>query len=237
MSDALAGTPPAPQDGTPTGGTPTGTKDGSGSDAQKWEEALKWKQKAEDYNKLEAESRAKDARLAEMERLAYSRGAGQATDPQAELVAKLREAAPYDPASAAALIGLEKAAVNEVELWLSDSTAHLPEPKRSQVKGLIRGSRYQMSVDDALRLVTDPDTVTAKSRLAELEAENARLKERVAQPNGSSPAFAVAASSANDSRETMPWSEVQHTLKVGGDAARALRDKMDGGKLKVDYAR
>jgi hypothetical protein len=235
VKDAQAGTPEPKQDDTPKGGTPDGGADGSSGDEQKWKEALVWKQKAEEFNKLDAEKKALEVRYAEMERLAYSRGAGQATDPQADLVARLREAAPYDDSARAALMSMEMAARASAETHLMGELVSVPQDKKAKVAALIRNSGYQMSLVEALNLTTDPDAASSRQRLAELEAENARLKERSVQQNAASPSFAVPASAASDTRDSLPWSEVQHTLKMGGDQARALRDKMDSGKLKVDY--
>ena len=236
MSDGQAGTPPASQDGT-NGGTPATQKDGSGSDDQKWKEALVWKQKAEEFNKVADEKKALEARLAEMERLAYSRGAGQATDPQAELIAQLREQAAYDPVARGTLMNMQMTAQAQAEMWLTQELLSIPEAKRAKVAGIVRGSGYQTSVANALSVVTDPDAESQRLRLAELEAENARLKERATLPNGASPAFAPPAQAASDNRETLPWSEAKHILKMGGPKAVELRNKMDSGTLKPDYTR
>ena len=107
MSDAQAGTPAKPEGESPAPNPPA-QQDGSEKDAQKWQEALKWKQKAEEYNRIEAELAAERAKNEELQRIAYG-GGRQATDPRAELVAKLQEQAQYDPASAAALINMREA--------------------------------------------------------------------------------------------------------------------------------
>ncbi len=237
MSNEQAGTPAAtPEVRTDGAGTPAAPSgDGSGLNAQQQKEWMTLKQKAEEFNKVEAEKKALEARLAEMERLSVSRGAGQATDPMAELRATLQAQAEYDPASKAALIAMAQNERIAAEMWLTNELQAVPESKRSQVGALIRASSYGMSAKDALSIVTDPETSGTKSRVLELEAENARLKELAKQANGSSPAFAIPASAASDNRDNMPWSEAQSLLKRGGPAARELRDKMDGGKVKIDY--
>jgi hypothetical protein len=96
-----------------------------------------------------------------------------------------------------------------------------------------------MGAKDALGLVTDPDAGPLATRLKELEAENARLKERSVQPHGASPATTPPASeqASPEQEEIVPWSEAQATLKGGGQRAKDLRDKMDGRKVRIDYAR
>jgi len=237
MSDAQAGTPATGTESSPKAeNQEPEAQDGSGSQEQKWQEALKWKQKAEEFNKVADEKKALEARLAEMERLAYARGAGQATDPTAEMIAKLREQAPYDPASQAALFNMEMTAKAQAEAWLANELLSVPESKRAQVAALVRGSTYQMSPNEALKLVTDPDASVAKNRLAELEAENARLREMAKQPNGSSPSMTAPAESPGFNRESIPWSQAQATLRRGGAAAKELRDKMDSNVVRIDYA-
>ena len=87
-------------------------------------------------------------------------------------------------------------------------------------------------------MVTDPESAVSKTRIAELEAENKRLKERAVQPHGVSPATTQPASDAKvSSVENMPWSEASAILKAGGDRARELRDKMDTRKVKIEHGR
>ena len=154
MSDAQAGTPAKPEGESPAP-TPPAQQDGSEKDAQKWQEALKWKQKAEEYNRIEAELAAERAKNEELQRIAYG-GGRQATDPRAELVAKLQEQAQYDPASAAALINMREALEAKAEVWLANGLLHVPDAKREQVAQLIRANGYQLSHDAALKMVTDP---------------------------------------------------------------------------------
>jgi hypothetical protein len=230
-TDGQAGTPEPKQDGTVTGGTPEGAKDGSGSEDQKWQEALKWKQKAEDFNKVAEEKRILEARNQELERIAYGRGAGQATDPTAERLAALREAATYDPASWAALQSLETAARTEAEVWLTGATLSVPESKREQVKANIRNSGYKMSPEYALSLVTDPDAVVANDRVKQLEAENERL--RSAKPNGSSPAAATPSSMGAQHSDTIKRSEYLAVLAQGGQRAKELMQAVGSNKTKL----
>jgi hypothetical protein len=232
MSDAQTGTPPViSPENSQAGQADAG--DGSGLNAQQQKEYMTLKQKAEEFNKLAEEKKALEAQLY-AERAANSRGAGQATDPRAELLAKLREAAPYDPASAAGLLSLEQAAINEAETWLMDAVSSIPEPKRGLVKGLIRSSQYQMPVDRALSLVTDPETKTYAEKLEDAQREIARLKN--ATKNGSSPASTVSAVSSADDVGTVKEikrSEYIATLKAGGDDARALMQAVGSNRTKL----
>jgi hypothetical protein len=237
--EAQAGTAaPAPENSDKAGQDKPDATD-SGLNAQQKQEWMTLKQKAEEFNKLEAEKKALEAKLAQMERLAVSQGAGQATDPLAEDLNALREQATYDPMARATLRTMEMAARANAEAWLAREVAGVPSTKREQVEALIRNAGYQIRAEEALRLVTDPDSGTLAARLKELEAENAKLKERAVQPHGTSPATTVPATEAKGSgeSETMPWSEVQAALKQGGTRAKELRDKMDSGKLKPDWAR
>ena len=215
-------------------------KQGGGQDGseQKWQEALKWKEKAEAYNKLEAEKQAMEQRLMQMEQVAYSGGVQAATDPTAELVNQLQEQATYDPAARAALLAMQESAKARAEQWLIGELLNVPDNKRAQVAALVRSQGYQIGVNDALNLVTDPDSANYQKRLAELQAENERLKQRGQLANGSSPTSAYPASDAGGPRgETMPWSEMQNALRRGGEAARDMRRKWDSGEVRPDYSR
>lgn len=238
MTNAQAGTPAAEPESSPKTETQaTPTADGSGDDAQKWQEALKWKQKAEEFNKLEAEKKSLEARLAQMERLAVGQGAGQATDPLTEDLNALREQAAYDPVARATLRTMEIAARAQAESWLAREVAGVPAAKREQVEQLIRAHGYQIGASQALSMVTDPEAAPLASRLKELEAENAKLKERAAQPHGVSPATTplAAGASASQAKESIPWTDAIRVFKQGGPAAKALRDKMDSGAVRPDY--
>jgi len=234
MSDAQAGTPANPPDGT-NGGTPGTGQDGSGQDEQKWQEALKWKQKAEDYNRLEQQSREREARIQQLEQLAYG-GGRQATDPYAEALAQAVEAAKYDPVAQVAVSAERRAVTAEAERWLADELLNydVPKAKQEQVKYLVRNAGFQMGVQQALSLVTDPESRTLAQQLANTQAELERLKG--AKPNGTSPGFAAPSSaSADDGRpkETIPFAEYAARLRQGGDAARELMQAVATGKTKL----
>jgi hypothetical protein len=233
MSDP-SGTPEA----TPASANEAATQGGANQEGseQKWQEALKWKEKAEAYNKLEAEKKVVEQRLADMERVAYSGGVQAATDPTAELVSRLQEQAQYDFASQAALLAMQESAKARAEQWLIGELLNVPDNKRQKVATLVRNSGYQMPVQSALDIVTDPESASYQKRLAELQSENERLKTRVS--NGASPSSAFPAADAGSPKsESMPWSEMANTLKRGGEAARALRSKWDSGEVRPDYGR
>jgi vacuolar-type H+-ATPase subunit I/STV1 len=235
MSDQ-SGTPnPAPESVNTTANQDASGKDGS---EQKWQEALKWKEKAEAFNKLEAEKRQMEQRLAELERVAYSGGVQAATDPTAELVQQLQEQAQYDAAAKAALLAMQESAKARAEQWLMSELFAVPENKRAKVAALIRSQNYQLGVHDALEFVNDPDAATYQQRVSELQAENERLKSRAPLANGSAPMAAYPASDAAAPKgESMPWSEMQSALRRGGEAARSIRHKWDSGEIKPDYSR
>ena len=241
-SGVPAGTPAAAPEVTPAGGgTPAAAPEGSEGQvtvsAQFKKEALEsWKPKAEQFNKVEAENRALAAKLEEMQRIAYGGGLRQATDPEAEMIAQLQEQAAYDPTAKAALFALKKATIAEVELDLSEATAELPRQKRELVRQIIRNAKYQMGVDQALSLVSDPDTEDAKAKLAQAQAEIEQLKARPPLANAASPAAATPTGDAKVAgKETVPWSTIRATLKGGGEAARKMRDRMDAGEVQADY--
>lgn len=234
MSDQT-GTPTPGQDAVNETANPSNpAQDGS---EQKWQEALKWKEKAENFNRLQAERDALEQRLMQMERVAYSGGVQTATDPNAELLKQLHEAAPYDPASRAALLAMQEAANARAEQWLLGELLSVPDNKRAKVAALVRQAGYQIGVQDALDVVTDPDAAAYRNRLAELQAENERLKQRTL-PNGASPSSAYPSADAGSYKgETMPWSEMSAAIKRGGEAAKSIRQKWDSGEIRPDYTR
>ena len=236
--EAQAGTPAAEPENSQETGQAEAASDGSGQNAQQQKELMVWKQKAEEFNRVKQERDALEARLAQMERLAVSQGANQATDPEADEIAALRELASVDPVARATLRNKQEIWTARAEAWLAGQLLAVPEAKRSQVAALIRNANYQASVEEALAVVTDPESAVSKTRIAELEAENKRLKERAVQPHGVSPATTQPASDAKvSSVENMPWSEASAILKAGGDRARELRDKMDTRKVKIEHGR
>ena len=233
MSTEQAGTPATPNPENSDAGQ-GGAPDGSGLNAQQQKEYMTLKQKAEEFNKLAEEKKALEAQLY-AERAAYSRGAGQATDPQAEMLAQLREQAAYDPVAKATLFNMQMTAQAQAEAWLSGQLVSVPEAKRERVAALVRNAGYRMDISDALSMVTDPETKTYAERLEEANREIARLKN--AKPNGSSPASAVPATASADEgggvQEQVKRSEYIATLKAGGDKARALMQAVGSNRTKL----
>lgn len=233
-SDAQAGTPPAAQDGTQQGGTPAaGAKDGS-EDAQKWKEALKWKEKAEGYNELAKELEATKQQLGQVY-ATLNAGNNRATDPVAELRSTLSAQAEYDPASKAALLALRQNEYLAAENWLARELLKVPQGKQAQVEAIIRNAGYQMSAEQALTLVTDPETKTLQERLAEAEQTIERMKG--AKPNGSSPAATVpATASASDDgsiRPEMKRSEYLAAIRKGGAGAMELMEAVGSNRTRL----
>jgi len=231
--EAQAGTPATPTPENSNAGQ-GGAQDGSGLNAQQQKEYMTLKQKAEEFNKLAEEKKALEAQLY-AERAANSRGAGQATDPQAAMVAQLREQAAYDPVAAATLMNMQDNAVTRAEAWLSQQLFSVPDAKRARVAALIRNSNYSLGVSDALAMVTDPETQTLAEKLAEADKEIARL--RGAKANGTSPANTVPATSSADegagAQEEIKRSEYIATLNAGGPKARALMKAVGENRTKL----
>jgi len=233
MSDEQAGTPPSPDDRSNTG-TPGTGQDDSGLNAQQKSEWMALKQKAEQFNRMEQELAASNARATELERIAYGGGARQATDPRAALVAQAQEQAQYDPIAQLALQNTRDNLEMKAELWLANQLLSVPAAKQAQVSALIKNAGYQMDASYALQLVTDPEANTLKEQLATTRAENERL--RGAKPNGYSPASAVPATVSEDdgpNRETILMSEYIAALNQGGDKARAIMQAVGSGKTKL----
>ena len=236
MSESPAGTPQTDPAQSPAQSAQAA---GEGSEQvtvskQFKEEALKWKQKAEDFNALAAQAEADRQRLAQLERLAYG-GGRQATDPRAERIAKLAEQAQYDEAAWAGLEALREAEVAKAELWLVGATEKVPEAKREQVRALIRSQGYQMSPEAALSMVSDPESKTLAQQLADMKAELERVK--TARPNGVSPAAVTpATASAGDdpsSGEPIKYEDYIAALQRGDDRARELNAAVGSGKRKL----
>lgn len=235
MAEAPAGTPASTQDDRKDTGTPAETKEDSVTvSAQFKKEALEsWKPAAEKVNKLEEELKSERAKREELERLAYGGGARQATDPTAELVAQLQEQAQYDPVARAALMNMQSNATTQAELWLSRVLLTVPDTKRDKVASLIRLSNYQMSPEQALSTVSDPDSEATAKKLAELEAEMARLKN--VKPNGSSPSTTPPAtvSAGEDAQTEIKQSEYLAILRQGGQRALDLKRAVGESKTRL----
>ena len=234
MSDEQAGTPSS-QDDRSNAGTPGTGQDGSELNAQQKSEWMALKQKAEQFNRMEQELAASNARATELERIAYGGGARQATDPRAALVAQAREQAAYDPIAQLALENTRDNLEMKAELWLANQLLTVPQTKQAQVAALIRNAGYQMDANYALGLVTDPDSKAVNEQLAAARAELERLKG--AKPNGYSPASAVPATASADdgsNKESMTMAEYVAALKHGGDRARTIMQAVGSGKTKLE---
>lgn len=242
MSDALAGTPtPNPDDRT--AGTPVEGKDDSGLNAQQKLEYPKLKQKAEDYNKLEAELREKNAQLEELARRAY--GGGQAaTDPYVEDIAALQQVADSDPYARLTLRAISEVQESKAEVWLAKQLLQVPEAKRAQVENMIRVSGFRIGARYAMDQMTDPEAKTLAEQLAATRAELDRLKG--SKPNGTSPGFAQpATASADDGKvqESIPRREYVSVISQAQQPgatdeqkakARALMQAVGGNRTRLE---
>ena len=238
-----AGTPEATPESS-TAAKPEVAKDDSGLNDQQKKEWMTLKQKAEQFNKLEAELAAERAKTEQLARLAY--GGQQATDPRIQRIAQLQEQAQYDPVAAEVLDTKREVLQIGAEKWLSDQMLEneVPRSKRESVAALIRANGYQMSVSDALSRVTDPDTKTLADQLTELRQENERLKN--AKPNGVSPASVTPANvSADEGNDTTPIKLSEYTAALtkarsssatdaDRERAAALMKAVGGGKKQLE---
>ena len=242
MAD-VAGTPEATPESSPAA-KPEAAKDDSGLNEQQKKEWMTLKQKAEQFNKLEAELAAERAKTEQLARLAY--GGQQATDPRIQRIAKLQEQAQYDDVAGEVLDIKREVLQIGAEKWLSDQMLEneVPKSKRESVAALIRANGYQMSVSDALNRVTDPDTKTLADQLSELRQENERLKN--AKPNGVSPASVTPANVSADEGATQTTMKQSDYLAVLNRAhspnaseqdvakARSLMQAAGSNKLKLE---
>lgn len=233
MSDAQAGTPATTPENS-NAGQGSGAADGSGLNAQQQKEFMTLKQKAEDFNKVKAERDTLEQRIVQMEQAIYSRGAGQATDPTADLVNQLREQAQYDPVARGTLLNMEMTVKAQAESWLANELVSVSAVKRDRVAGIIRNSGYQIGAAKAEEMVTDPETKSLADKLQEAENEIARLKN--AKANGSSPASAVPSTASADddgSAKEMKRSEYLSVLKQGGQRAHDLMKAVGENRTKL----
>jgi len=246
MAD-VAGTP-TPEPGASTAQNPEPTKDDSGLNEQQKKEWMTLKQKAEQFNKLEAELAAERAKTEQLARMAY--GGQQATDPRIQRIAQLQEQAQFGDVVAAEVLETKREVIQlGAEKWLSDQLRlhEVPRNKQDTVADLVRASwstGNAMSIPDALSRVTDPETKTLSDQLAELRQENERLKN--AKPNGVSPASVTPANvSADDGaiQSTMKQSDYLATLNRAHSPnateqdvakARALMQAAGSNKLKLE---
>jgi len=241
MAD-VAGTP-TPEPGASTAQNPEPTKDDSGLNEQQKKEWMTLKQKAESYNKLEAELAAERAKNEQLVRVAYG-GGQQATDPAVEAYNAVLAQAEYDPTAKLTILNTQKAWVAEMEAGLAHQLLKVPEARRDQVAQLVRATGYRVSANDALNSTTDPETKTLSDRLAELQQENERLKN--AKPNGMSPASVTPANVSADegaNPTTMKQSDYLAVLNRAHSPnaneqdvakARALMQAAGSNKLKLE---
>jgi hypothetical protein len=127
---------------------------------------------------------------------------------------------------------MKSAAKAEAELWLTKALHDAPEKKRDKAADLIRLSGYQMSPEQALSMVSDPDAEGLAKQLAELKQENERL--RTAKPNGASPAATPPVmASASDGDNEIKQSDYVAILRAGGATALELKRAVGEGRKKL----
>jgi len=242
-----AGTP-TPEPGVSAAQNPEPVKDDSALNDQQKKEWMTLKQKAEQFNKLEAELAAERAKTEQLARLAY--GGQQATDPRIQRIAQLQEQAQFGDVVAAEVLETKREVIQlGAEKWLSDQLRlhEVPRGKQDSVSDLVRASwstGNAMSIPDALSRVTDPDTKSLSEQLAALQQENERLKN--AKPNGVSPASVTPANvSADEGNDTTPIKLSDYTAALtkarsssatdaDRERAAALMKAVGGGKKQLE---
>jgi hypothetical protein len=244
MNEA-AGTPESTPEGSEAA-TPAVAKDDSGQvtvSAQFKKEALEnWKPASERANQLQRELDAERAKSDQLARLAYG-GGQQATDPVAEAYQQALAQAEFDPIARLTVSNTQKAVIAEAEAWLAHQLVNVPPNKQGQVAELIRAKGYQLSAENALKLFTDPETMTLSAQLEEQRKEIERLKS--SRPNGTSPSMAnPATASADDGRkESIKMSEYVSVLnrsrqsnasEADMKAARTLMEAVGGNKTRLE---
>lgn len=244
--DAGTQTPPAGTDPTQGGGTPGAGSDGSEPSGKPVDAALAlvWKEKAERVNA--AEERAKSLerdqedlrrRLDEAERRSYGQAA---PDPQVQALAELRQRASYDPDAARELGLWQVQAQNLAETRLTQAlyTEDVPRAIAGRVADMVRQSGYQMSVKQAVEMVTPPENPEVASKLKSMQEENEKLRAQLAQQStrpSAGPAWAGGGGggAVPHAGPTITSSEYAATLAAGGKRAADLRADMAANKVRL----
>lgn len=159
-----AGTPQATPPVSESAGTGAVAADGSESAGKPVDHALAmaWKAKAERVNELEQ-------RLANVQQQQYA----QQPNPLVDTVAELQQTQAFDANSRGTLFALAAQATNAAENWLTGEMvkARVPAEKWDAVAGLVRQSKYQTSVAQAMAFVSGSEVPDLQRQL---EAERTR---------------------------------------------------------------
>lgn len=247
MSDPKSGTPDPNQQTANGAGTAGGGQDGGEAASAKPVDpalAMAWKQKAEDYNRLqdayEAERKARE-QLEQAQAGQYQRMPQQ--DEQAsEVLAKLqRDAAAGDYLAQSTLYTLQATQVTAYQSRLALDLAVVPEALRETVRNIVEQSGYRVSVAEARKQAEDvargKQYGDLEQRMAALEAENKRLKE-ASEARGRTVSTAVVPAAAPEPGSfDLAGSEYRAALTRGGPEAIALRRAVDAGQKRVDWSR
>lgn len=220
-----AGTPPTETPVSESAGTGAQAADGSEQTGKPVDPALAmaWKEKAERYNEVERKYNEAMAQIEAARQMQYAQQ--QQADPMAQMIAQLREEAPYDPKAQAQLSILAMTATQQAELVLNDEMykAQIPADKWDTVKGLVRQSGYRMSVSNALQLARGSEVPDLAKQL---EAERARVAALEKALNGQT----VAANKPGNPATVVPAAAnagdvVSVTLEEYMALPKELRDK------------
>lgn len=246
MSDPKSGTPePTPQAANNAGTAGGGQDGGEAASAKPVDPALAmaWKQKAEDYNRLQD---AYEAERKAREQLEAAQAAQFQQQPQSEaanevLVKLQRDAAAGDYLAQSTLYTLQAAQMTAYQSRLALDLAVVPEALRETVRNIVEQSGYRVSVAEARKQAEDmargKQYGDLEQRLAALEAENKRLKE-ASEARGRTVSTAVVPAAAPEPGSyDMAGSEYRAALARGGPEAIALRRAADSGQKRIDWSR
>lgn len=228
-----AGTPTPAATGSESAGTVAAAgADGSEGAGKPVDAALamSWKEKAERVNAAEARVRELEARMADLDRRQY------APDPTVQALQSVYELAQAgDVASQVQLQQLAAVATQQKELELNDAMIEADVPRQywQPVKALVRQSRYQWSVPQALAYARgSSEAPVLQESLKAKDEEIRKLREaldgRSAGGAGGKVSLSTPAAPAPETGTgpvEMDFDDYQAVLARGGPEAIALRNR------------
>lgn len=243
--DPKAGTPDPAQQAANQAGTAVAGQDGgeSGAAPKPVDPALAmaWKQKAEDYNKVEKELAEARAMLEQARQFQQAQQQQPTDAAQAAYQRVYQDAAAGDPYAQVQLMNLQAAQQNSVMAQVAIDLATVPDNLRETVRDLVAQSGWRMSVADARRqaeeLSRGKQYDTLSTRIAALEQENKALKASQEAARRTVSTSVVPAAAPEPGSYDLTGSEYRATLSRGGPEALALKAAVDSGQKRVDYTR
>ena len=244
--DPKAGTPDPAQQTANNAGTAAAGQDGgelSGAAPKPVDPALAmvWKQKAEDFNKVEKELAEARAALEQARQFQQAQQQQPTDAAQAAYQRVYQDAVAGDPYAQVQLMNLQASQQNAVMSQVAIDLATVPDNLRETVRDLVAQSGWRMSVSDARRQAEEMsrgkqyDSIAA--RLAALEQENKALKASQEAARRTVSTSVVPAAAPEPGSYDLTGSEYRATLSRGGPEALALKSAVDSGQKRVDYTR